>query len=407
MKDRVSLYPGRVLITPEDGSPAFYATMTRADEPTQAGDPLNKATLLSDAVAALMGLGQEATPNDMFAALSKTRRVDRLVVKRIAASCQWRVPKAVGQLFKVYVSGGGGGGGGAWKSEYSAGPGGGGGSGEVVVDTLTLADGELIDIECGNGGSGGTFGLSDDSQTAMATCTSGKDGGATTFGNYLKAIGGKGGYRGSDKAYPGRGGDGGAGGGGLFGGNGIIYGGGGGGMSINGSDSGGNGGTYGGGGSPGGVGGAFGGNANENGTDTEIAFVEALFLLNLIQAAAPGVQNGGGGGYASPGGTSGVAPSDEDTYLSGGGGGGYLGPGGSCSTLSVASYRDLAPGGGGGGYGGKGGNGAALGGGGGGGLFADGASGTTSGGGGGAGVMPGNGKKGGGGGVIIVYYQEE
>lgn len=66
MNDRVSLYPGRVLITPEDGSPAFYATMTRADEPTQAGDPLNKATLLSDSVAAMYGLDGATVPNDLF-----------------------------------------------------------------------------------------------------------------------------------------------------------------------------------------------------------------------------------------------------------------------------------------------------------------------------------------------------
>lgn len=65
MKDRVSKHPGRVLITPEDGSPAFYATMTRADEPTQAGDPINKTTLLTDNVAAMFGWGAEAVPNDV------------------------------------------------------------------------------------------------------------------------------------------------------------------------------------------------------------------------------------------------------------------------------------------------------------------------------------------------------
>lgn len=43
--DRQSKYPGRVLITPEDGSPAFYATITRADEPTVAGTPLSAGAL--------------------------------------------------------------------------------------------------------------------------------------------------------------------------------------------------------------------------------------------------------------------------------------------------------------------------------------------------------------------------
>ena len=36
----------------------------------QEGTPLDKASLLTDATAALMGLGPESTPNEMFAALS-------------------------------------------------------------------------------------------------------------------------------------------------------------------------------------------------------------------------------------------------------------------------------------------------------------------------------------------------
>lgn len=69
MKDRVSLYPGRVLITPEDGSAPYHATLTRADEPTQEGTPLNKANLLTDATAALYGKTSTATPNTIFAAI--------------------------------------------------------------------------------------------------------------------------------------------------------------------------------------------------------------------------------------------------------------------------------------------------------------------------------------------------
>lgn len=37
--DRQSKYPNRVLITPENGAP-YYATVVRADEPTEAGTPL-------------------------------------------------------------------------------------------------------------------------------------------------------------------------------------------------------------------------------------------------------------------------------------------------------------------------------------------------------------------------------
>ena len=66
MKDRIPANPGRVLVTPENGGSAYYATLTRADNPTQEGTPLNKANLLTDATAALFGLGANAVPNDVF-----------------------------------------------------------------------------------------------------------------------------------------------------------------------------------------------------------------------------------------------------------------------------------------------------------------------------------------------------
>lgn len=61
--DRESKYPNRVLITPEDGSAPFYATLTRADEPTVLGTPLN-ATVLNalvnhDDLAAYITYGTE------------------------------------------------------------------------------------------------------------------------------------------------------------------------------------------------------------------------------------------------------------------------------------------------------------------------------------------------------------
>ena len=65
MKDRVSTYPGRVLITPESGEP-YYATLTRADNPTVEGTPLNKENLLSDSTASAYGLDGTAVPNSIF-----------------------------------------------------------------------------------------------------------------------------------------------------------------------------------------------------------------------------------------------------------------------------------------------------------------------------------------------------
>lgn len=69
MKDRVPLYPGRVKLTPVSGQSNVY-DMVRADQPTQAGDPLNKATLLKDATAALFGLGTDAVPDDVLQKLA-------------------------------------------------------------------------------------------------------------------------------------------------------------------------------------------------------------------------------------------------------------------------------------------------------------------------------------------------
>ena len=71
MQDRVPVNPGRVLVTPENGGEAYYATLTRADNPTQEGTALNKATLLKDATAALFGLGADAVPNDVLAFLGR------------------------------------------------------------------------------------------------------------------------------------------------------------------------------------------------------------------------------------------------------------------------------------------------------------------------------------------------
>lgn len=44
-RNRTPTKPGRVLFTPEDGSLGFYGTITRADEPTDVGCPIDKITL--------------------------------------------------------------------------------------------------------------------------------------------------------------------------------------------------------------------------------------------------------------------------------------------------------------------------------------------------------------------------
>lgn len=70
MEDRVSLYPGRVTLTPVEGQPNTY-DMVRADQPTQQGTALSKANLLKDTTAAQFGLGSEAVPDDVLSWVGK------------------------------------------------------------------------------------------------------------------------------------------------------------------------------------------------------------------------------------------------------------------------------------------------------------------------------------------------
>lgn len=77
MKDRIPTpgLEGRLLITPEDGSPAFYAKAAMADNPTEQGTPFATATMLTDEVAAMFGMGGEAVPNDIFSILSVRAKI--------------------------------------------------------------------------------------------------------------------------------------------------------------------------------------------------------------------------------------------------------------------------------------------------------------------------------------------
>jgi hypothetical protein len=73
MQDRIPSpgKEGRMLITPEDGSPAFYAKVEMADDASVQGTPYSTATVLSDDVAALYGKDNKAVANDIFRHLYK------------------------------------------------------------------------------------------------------------------------------------------------------------------------------------------------------------------------------------------------------------------------------------------------------------------------------------------------
>lgn len=336
----------------------------------------------------------------LSAAFASAATIGNLVVQKITSSCTWIAPKARDQLFKVFAVGGGGGGGYGSSTYY----GGGGGGGYVVIEEVAIAEGAEVSVVCGAGGTAGT-------SSKAAT-----DGGATIFGDYISAAGGRHGKGKTENSS--NGGNGGSGGGGGSnggsGGNGGTYGGGGGGGSS--SGNGGNGGTYGGGGGAGsssngvfgtaGNGGTYGGNGATSGNNAgdSSAYLNATNYVDLLLSAQfiTSAQGAGGGGTSSwlygGGGGAGYGGNGGDgmnSQYGGGGGGGYGGNGGDGDS----------GGGGGGGYYGDGGS-ADVCGGGGGGLFCNGGDGASSCGGGGGGISTATGSNGAGGGCYIVYYKE-
>lgn len=99
MQDRVSLYPGRVKLEPVAGQANTY-DLTRADQPAQEGTPLNKASLLSDATAALMGLDAAATPDGAFAALAGKMTSALLKLKKLRYRRHGLRPKQRGSCLR-------------------------------------------------------------------------------------------------------------------------------------------------------------------------------------------------------------------------------------------------------------------------------------------------------------------
>lgn len=53
LEDRVPGKPGRVLVTPEDGGEAFYATLELADEPVVPGNKVNRQNVIDTIISVL------------------------------------------------------------------------------------------------------------------------------------------------------------------------------------------------------------------------------------------------------------------------------------------------------------------------------------------------------------------
>lgn len=385
MKDRAPTYPGRVKLTPVEGQENKY-TLEWADEPVQEGTPLNKATLLADTVAAMLGMTQDdPTVSDAFLYIYQNfakmtvanreptaedigcpghlwlntnnvndyeyklsmciggsdgayiwRRIKytkkKLHTEVITESTVWTVPAHIGKIHVMcYGAGGAGGGSGTYG-------GGGGGGGYYAAAEFDLAEGEDVTVTIGAGG------------TCRGSTTSGGSGGSTAFGTYLSASGGGGGD------IP----DGGSGGSG------------GGAASLDAKSN-----------AKFGVGNQFGSGGGYSVT-TQTAVDATAGVDTSGMQDVPETGRGTGAAGANGSGT---------TYSTFGGGGGYGGNGGAGSAGGYASY---AGGGGGGGYG----------------KMGDGGSSGNDGGygaGGGGGGYSGSGRGGTGGGGIcaVTYYNME
>lgn len=372
MKDRISLYPGRVKLNPVAGEANTY-DMVRADQPTQEGTALNKANLLSDETAAALGLVGDPTVDDALKNIHEgIKDFTKFKYIEITESGEWTVPDNIaGNEITVLCCGGGGAGGGGYSTlNENAKCGGGGGSGYIEIKKMKVTAGEKITAIIGAGG------------VCASIESDGGNGGATSFGT-ASAQGGFGGKAATYKNgvyYGGDGGNGNAGGGGGYGGefggkggNGGTYGGGGGGGSAIGSSSsragkGGNGGTYGGGGGggggnsnysnvagAGGSGGRYGGAGGkgrelnflgENGEDGTTLYTRPILEMVkdekcTLTGTGGKYSNGGTGAGAGGGGYGGNGVPGANRGA--GGGGGYLSTGGTVSEYSFG-------GGGGGGY---------------------------------------------------------
>lgn len=102
MQDRVPLYPGRVTLTSVAGQANTY-DMARADQPTQEGTPLNKATLLKDATAAKFGKDTGAVPDEVLDVLSKSILEGTYPVVDVYAGQNWEkgtAPNASGSVWQ-------------------------------------------------------------------------------------------------------------------------------------------------------------------------------------------------------------------------------------------------------------------------------------------------------------------
>ena len=291
--DRNVEFPNRYRLVKVPGTDDIYELEPAPGEVVAEGTFVNKANMLTDETAALLG-GAE-TVNEALRALGIHSMNFHYV--QLTTSGTWIAPGNIVDN-KVHVMAFGGGGAGGYAQYGNNGGAGGGGGGYMNEADIIIVPGQSYEYVIGTGGIG-----------IDVSTYKGNDGGTTRFESDppVEAAGGSGGAgrTGTSGGNGGRGGTGGGGGYGSSGGSGGI-------------------GTYGGNGS--------------YGEDTRYSTggkgVYASGGTNNYHRAG-----GGGGGYFGAGGAG--------ASQGGGGGGGYNGVGGSGNGGGASGY---AAGGGGGGY---------------------------------------------------------
>lgn len=184
MKDRVSLHPGRVVLTPVPGQTNTY-DMTMADQPTQVGDPPTKANLLPDGIITAFGLpGNNPQVKDGISRLPW----HKIQEWTTAGAYTWIAPDLFnGRDYTIGVMVIGGGAGGAAGASYDGDgvkvPGGPSGrSNYAVVKVSPNSDHTLV---IGAGGEGVTV-----ARASGVRYEWGGNGGTTSFDGALSALGG-------------------------------------------------------------------------------------------------------------------------------------------------------------------------------------------------------------------------
>lgn len=104
MQDRAPTKPNRYAVYDDDHNFLRYEYHERADEPTQEGTPLTKATLLSDTTAAQLGLSGDPTVDDALGKLSAAALIQKSGGEPIYAEVSIG-SLAVGTVIKIIENG--------------------------------------------------------------------------------------------------------------------------------------------------------------------------------------------------------------------------------------------------------------------------------------------------------------